>query len=178
MFLSFYRFCPAVAFCKHLPCFDTVLTWSLQTRSCCCVSRRHVTVTIRTLKTVSVHCSWSTPAHAGPVACFFGAGWRRVSAVSVSVCNRYQQAMTLSVTRHACVNCTVPKCPIGMQYSECTKSCSTTCHSLNIQEVCKEECVDGCTCPGNLSLCVSPLSRHPCVSSRNTGSCLTLCFSG
>eukprot|EP00064_Thunnus_orientalis_P004368 superscaffoldBa00000394_g4379 len=40
-----------------------------------------------------------------------------------------------------------PKCPIGMQYSECTKSCSTTCHSLNIQEVCKEECTDGCTCP-------------------------------
>ncbi|KAK1887428.1 von Willebrand factor [Dissostichus eleginoides] len=40
-----------------------------------------------------------------------------------------------------------PKCPIGMQYSECTKSCSTTCHSLNIQEVCKEECADGCTCP-------------------------------
>ncbi|XP_071393775.1 von Willebrand factor [Centroberyx affinis] len=40
-----------------------------------------------------------------------------------------------------------PKCPIGMQYSECSKSCSTTCQSLNIQEVCKEECVDGCTCP-------------------------------
>lgn len=40
-----------------------------------------------------------------------------------------------------------PKCPIGMEYSECTKSCSTTCHSLNIHEVCKEECVDGCTCP-------------------------------
>ncbi|KAK9516736.1 hypothetical protein VZT92_024651 [Zoarces viviparus] len=40
-----------------------------------------------------------------------------------------------------------PKCPIGMQYSECTKSCSTTCHNLNIQEVCKDECVDGCTCP-------------------------------
>uniref|UniRef100_H3DPH5 von Willebrand factor n=1 Tax=Tetraodon nigroviridis TaxID=99883 RepID=H3DPH5_TETNG len=40
-----------------------------------------------------------------------------------------------------------PKCPIGMQYSECTKSCSTTCHSLNIQEVCKEDCVDGCRCP-------------------------------
>ncbi|XP_068596007.1 von Willebrand factor [Brachionichthys hirsutus] len=40
-----------------------------------------------------------------------------------------------------------PKCPIGMLYSECTKSCSTTCHSLNIQEVCKEECFDGCTCP-------------------------------
>ncbi|TKS73397.1 von Willebrand factor [Collichthys lucidus] len=41
----------------------------------------------------------------------------------------------------------LPKCPFGMQYSECTKSCSTTCHSLNIQEVCKEECMDGCTCP-------------------------------
>lgn len=54
--------------------------------------------------------------------------------------------------------CSVPKCPIGMQYSECTKSCSTTCHSLNIQEVCKEECVDGCTCPGNLTLTVSPPS--------------------
>ncbi|XP_029010472.1 LOW QUALITY PROTEIN: von Willebrand factor [Betta splendens] len=40
-----------------------------------------------------------------------------------------------------------PKCPVGMQYSECTRPCSTTCHSLNIQEVCKEECVDGCTCP-------------------------------
>ncbi|XP_034032461.1 von Willebrand factor [Thalassophryne amazonica] len=40
-----------------------------------------------------------------------------------------------------------PKCPTGMQYSECIKSCSTTCQSLNIQEVCKEECVDGCTCP-------------------------------
>uniref|UniRef100_A0A673ADI9 von Willebrand factor n=1 Tax=Sphaeramia orbicularis TaxID=375764 RepID=A0A673ADI9_9TELE len=40
-----------------------------------------------------------------------------------------------------------PKCPIGMKYSECTKSCSTTCHSLNIQEVCKDECIDGCTCP-------------------------------
>ncbi|KAM3870572.1 von Willebrand factor [Diretmus argenteus] len=40
-----------------------------------------------------------------------------------------------------------PKCPIGMQYSECSKSCSTTCQSLNIQEVCREECVDGCTCP-------------------------------
>ncbi|KAM8861778.1 von Willebrand factor [Synchiropus picturatus] len=40
-----------------------------------------------------------------------------------------------------------PRCPIGMQYSECTRACSTQCHSLNIQEICKEECVDGCTCP-------------------------------
>lgn len=65
--------------------------------------------------------------------------------------------------------CSVPKCPIGMQYSECTKSCSTNCHSLNIQEVCKEECVDGCTCPGNLPLTTSPSSSlcHSITSSSN-----------
>ncbi|KAL0968924.1 hypothetical protein UPYG_G00273790, partial [Umbra pygmaea] len=40
-----------------------------------------------------------------------------------------------------------PRCPVGMQYKECARSCSTTCQSLNIQEVCKEDCVDGCTCP-------------------------------
>ncbi|XP_072290554.1 von Willebrand factor [Eucyclogobius newberryi] len=41
----------------------------------------------------------------------------------------------------------LPKCPMGMQYSECTRSCSTTCHNLNIHEVCTEDCSDGCTCP-------------------------------
>ncbi|XP_077591325.1 von Willebrand factor isoform X2 [Stigmatopora nigra] len=51
-----------------------------------------------------------------------------------------------------------PRCPIGMHYSECTKSCSTTCHSLNIQEICKEECVDGCTCPVG-----KVLDGHRCV---------------
>ncbi|CAL8262169.1 unnamed protein product [Merluccius merluccius] len=59
-----------------------------------------------------------------------------------------------------------PKCPIGMQYSECSKSCSTTCQSLNIQEVCKEECVDGCTCPADKVLdgnhCVE-VSQCSCV---------------
>ncbi|KAL2092952.1 hypothetical protein ACEWY4_010264 [Coilia grayii] len=40
-----------------------------------------------------------------------------------------------------------PKCPIGMEYSVCAQSCSTTCQSLNIPEVCREECVDGCNCP-------------------------------
>ncbi|XP_061630178.1 von Willebrand factor isoform X1 [Phyllopteryx taeniolatus] len=59
-----------------------------------------------------------------------------------------------------------PKCPIGMHYSECTKSCSTTCHSLNIQEVCKEECVDGCICPAGKVLdgnrCVE-VSQCSCV---------------
>ncbi|XP_062861316.1 von Willebrand factor [Trichomycterus rosablanca] len=39
-----------------------------------------------------------------------------------------------------------PKCPIGMQYSECSPSCSTSCQSLNIHEVCEDQCVDGCTC--------------------------------
>ncbi|XP_030646283.1 von Willebrand factor [Chanos chanos] len=40
-----------------------------------------------------------------------------------------------------------PQCPVGMQYRECAQACSTSCQSLNIQEICKEECVDGCTCP-------------------------------
>uniref|UniRef100_A0A8C9SUE5 von Willebrand factor n=1 Tax=Scleropages formosus TaxID=113540 RepID=A0A8C9SUE5_SCLFO len=41
----------------------------------------------------------------------------------------------------------VPKCPVGMQYSECASPCFPTCQSLNIHEVCKEDCADGCTCP-------------------------------
>ncbi|MFT7812635.1 von Willebrand factor isoform X1 [Arapaima gigas] len=40
-----------------------------------------------------------------------------------------------------------PRCPAGMQYSECASPCTTTCQSLNIHEVCEEKCVDGCTCP-------------------------------
>uniref|UniRef100_A0A9J8CX21 von Willebrand factor n=1 Tax=Cyprinus carpio carpio TaxID=630221 RepID=A0A9J8CX21_CYPCA len=40
-----------------------------------------------------------------------------------------------------------PKCPIGMEYSDCTPTCSSSCQNINIQEVCKEECVDGCNCP-------------------------------
>lgn len=63
----------------------------------------------------------------------------------------------------------VPKCPIGMQYKECTKACSTTCHSLNIQEVCKEQCVDGCACPGKLTPTTYPsFSPRLCVSCCNT----------
>uniref|UniRef100_A0A8B9JR24 von Willebrand factor n=1 Tax=Astyanax mexicanus TaxID=7994 RepID=A0A8B9JR24_ASTMX len=46
---------------------------------------------------------------------------------------------------HTQSQCT-PKCPIGMQYSECSQACSTSCQSLNIHEVCREECVDGCSC--------------------------------
>ncbi|XP_028664014.2 von Willebrand factor [Erpetoichthys calabaricus] len=40
-----------------------------------------------------------------------------------------------------------PKCPLGMEYNECTIPCSHTCQNLNINEVCKNECEDGCRCP-------------------------------
>lgn len=70
-----------------------------------------------------------------------------------------------------------PKCPIGMQYSECTKSCSTTCHSLNIQEVCKEECVDGCTCPGNLTSTAPSFTPCLCVFTCNSWLCVWHCVS-
>uniref|UniRef100_A0A3B4EJ56 von Willebrand factor n=1 Tax=Pygocentrus nattereri TaxID=42514 RepID=A0A3B4EJ56_PYGNA len=46
---------------------------------------------------------------------------------------------------HTQSQCT-PKCPVGMQYSECSQACSTSCQSLNIHEVCRDECVDGCSC--------------------------------
>ncbi|KAK1784997.1 hypothetical protein P4O66_018435, partial [Electrophorus voltai] len=39
-----------------------------------------------------------------------------------------------------------PKCPLGMQYSACSQACSTSCQTLNIQEVCRGDCVDGCSC--------------------------------
>ncbi|XP_053113872.1 von Willebrand factor isoform X2 [Hemicordylus capensis] len=40
-----------------------------------------------------------------------------------------------------------PRCPVGMEYKECTSPCAKTCQSLNINEVCQEKCVDGCSCP-------------------------------
>ncbi|MGH0135907.1 UNVERIFIED_CONTAM: hypothetical protein FKN15_060350 [Acipenser sinensis] len=40
-----------------------------------------------------------------------------------------------------------PRCPFGMEYNECISPCSHTCQSLNINEVCKEGCEDGCSCP-------------------------------
>nr|XP_023655901.1 von Willebrand factor [Paramormyrops kingsleyae] len=59
-----------------------------------------------------------------------------------------------------------PRCPVGMQYSECAKPCAATCQSLNIHEVCKEECIDGCTCPVGKVLdgtrCV-PVSQCSCM---------------
>ncbi|CAH2276180.1 von Willebrand factor [Pelobates cultripes] len=40
-----------------------------------------------------------------------------------------------------------PQCPFGMEYNECVSPCIKTCQSLGINEVCKEKCIDGCTCP-------------------------------
>lgn len=37
-----------------------------------------------------------------------------------------------------------------MEYKECVSPCAKTCQSLNINEVCHGQCVDGCSCPGNL----------------------------
>ncbi|XP_009511474.2 von Willebrand factor [Phalacrocorax carbo] len=40
-----------------------------------------------------------------------------------------------------------PRCPVGMEYKECVSPCAKTCQSLNINEVCHGQCVDGCSCP-------------------------------
>ncbi|NXC45571.1 VWF factor, partial [Penelope pileata] len=40
-----------------------------------------------------------------------------------------------------------PRCPVGMEYKECVSPCAKTCQSLNINEVCYGQCVDGCSCP-------------------------------
>ncbi|XP_041282783.1 von Willebrand factor [Onychostruthus taczanowskii] len=45
-----------------------------------------------------------------------------------------------------------PRCPVGMEYKECVSPCAKTCQSLNINEVCHGQCVDGCSCPEGLLL--------------------------
>ncbi|XP_042325058.1 von Willebrand factor isoform X2 [Sceloporus undulatus] len=40
-----------------------------------------------------------------------------------------------------------PRCPVGLEYKECMSPCIRTCQSLNINEMCQEKCVDGCSCP-------------------------------
>uniref|UniRef100_A0A8C2U1F5 von Willebrand factor n=1 Tax=Coturnix japonica TaxID=93934 RepID=A0A8C2U1F5_COTJA len=40
-----------------------------------------------------------------------------------------------------------PRCPVGMEYKACLSSCAKTCQSLNINEVCHGQCIDGCSCP-------------------------------
>nr|XP_044995578.1 von Willebrand factor [Jaculus jaculus] len=40
-----------------------------------------------------------------------------------------------------------PVCPVGMEYKECVSPCPRTCQSQPIDEVCQQQCVDGCVCP-------------------------------
>ncbi|CAJ0959098.1 unnamed protein product, partial [Ranitomeya imitator] len=40
-----------------------------------------------------------------------------------------------------------PQCPHGMVYKECVSPCVKSCQSLDINEVCQEQCTDGCSCP-------------------------------
>lgn len=59
-----------------------------------------------------------------------------------------------------------PACPAGMEYKECVSPCPRTCQSLSINEVCQQQCVDGCSCPEGELLdedrCVQS-SDCPCV---------------
>ncbi|XP_069484436.1 von Willebrand factor [Ambystoma mexicanum] len=61
-----------------------------------------------------------------------------------------------------------PQCPPGMEYNECVSPCAKTCQSLNINEVCQEQCFDGCSCPEGKVLdgdqCVDA-SKCSCVHS-------------
>ncbi|XP_041058158.1 von Willebrand factor [Carcharodon carcharias] len=40
----------------------------------------------------------------------------------------------------------VLKCPTRMEYQACVPACEQTCRSLNINQLCHEQCMDGCTC--------------------------------
>ncbi|XP_075066326.1 von Willebrand factor [Mixophyes fleayi] len=51
-----------------------------------------------------------------------------------------------------------PECPHGMEYNECVSPCVKTCQSLNINEVCPEQCTDGCSCPEG-----KVLDGHKCI---------------
>lgn len=57
-----------------------------------------------------------------------------------------------------------PDCPAGMEYKECVSPCHRTCRSLSITEVCREQCVDGCSCPGNrCPTLFTNLRPHQCL---------------
>ncbi|KAM4748779.1 von Willebrand factor [Rhinophrynus dorsalis] len=78
-----------------------------------------------------------------------------------------------------------PQCPYGMEYNECVSPCVKTCQSLNINEVCQEQCIDGCSCPDGKVLdgdrcieasecsCIHSGKRYPAGSSipRDCNSC-------
>ncbi|NP_001243217.1 von Willebrand factor precursor [Xenopus tropicalis] len=61
-----------------------------------------------------------------------------------------------------------PLCPFGMEYNECVSPCVKTCQSLNINEVCQEQCIDGCSCPDGKVLdgdrCI-PVFECSCIHS-------------
>ncbi|XP_072327782.1 LOW QUALITY PROTEIN: von Willebrand factor [Scyliorhinus torazame] len=53
------------------------------------------------------------------------------------------------------------KCPPEMKYQACVPACEQTCRSLNINQLCHEQCMDGCSCEDGKILdgdtCVAPL---------------------
>ncbi|KAM4037233.1 von Willebrand factor [Anomaloglossus baeobatrachus] len=63
-----------------------------------------------------------------------------------------------------------PQCPHGMVYNECVSPCVKSCQSLDINEVCQEQCTDGCSCPEGKVLdgsrCVAP-AECSCIHSGN-----------
>lgn len=61
-------------------------------------------------------------------------------------CERLPQGTTLG---RLLTSVSGPACAAGMEYKECVSPCARTCQSLHINEVCQEQCVDGCSCPGN-----------------------------
>ncbi|XP_053574707.1 von Willebrand factor [Bombina bombina] len=79
-----------------------------------------------------------------------------------------------------------PQCPLGMEYNECVYPCAKTCQSLNINEVCPEQCIDGCSCPAAKVLdgdrcvetsqcsCIHSGKRYPVASTitRDCNSCI------
>ncbi|XP_053319540.1 von Willebrand factor [Spea bombifrons] len=58
-------------------------------------------------------------------------------------CAQHGVIMNSWATHTACK----PQCPPGMEYNECVTPCVKTCQSLDINEVCQEQCLDGCSCP-------------------------------
>ncbi|XP_043944002.1 otogelin-like protein [Protopterus annectens] len=57
-------------------------------------------------------------------------------------------------------------CLHGTQYNTCSTSCGRACRSLSAQEVCSDDCIEGCNCPDGkyfdeiLKMCVWPSKCH------------------
>lgn len=80
--MCFSRSCPGVERCRRPAFFSTALIWSLLRHLSSCVSKRCVTVTRQTVKTVTAHSCWNLLALVTHMGCFFMAGKRKASAVS------------------------------------------------------------------------------------------------